>query len=208
MTECCIAGCGQEGIIMIKYQWYCHEHSKELNVDSSVTKCCIAGCANTGVAKFKDRLYCRYHLDEERLADTTPAPFTPYKCSVHECFEQGVITQSGTGKHFCIDHAWQVDRPLELEEAEIKEKIPNSDKPPTPKTLDDVGRRYEHLMDLRDVWEGGLYTLSRIRPAYISKADEILKASLTTALNLLNKQIDSMSGIDHKLFEIRKRIDG
>ena len=92
--------------------------------------------------------------------------------------------------------------------AEIKEKIPNSDKPPTPKTLDDVGRRYEHLMDLRDVWEGGLYTLSRIRPAYISKADEILKASLTTALNLLNKQIDSMSGIDHKLFEIRKRIDG
>jgi hypothetical protein len=142
---------------------------------------------------WKYRWYCRHHLEEEKAAEAVP--FTPFRCSVGGCQNPGVITRER--KHFCTEHA--------PTNAEALRMVMNE---PTGKSLEDVGRRYEHLTDLRDVWEEGLYTLSKIRPQYVSKADEILKESLTTAVSLLNKQIDSMAEIDRKFCEIRRLVDG
>jgi hypothetical protein len=35
------------------------------------------------------------------------------KCSVKDCHGEGIITQGGTGKVYCVDHAWEADRPPE-----------------------------------------------------------------------------------------------
>jgi hypothetical protein len=140
---------------------------------------------------FKYQWYCLAHLEEEKAADEQT--FTPFRCCVGDCQEPGIILQER--KHYCTVHA-----PMNVKVRE------NMDKP-TEKTLDDMGRRYDHLQDLREVWESGLYTLSKIKPQYIAKSDEVLKESLITALNLLNRQIDLMSGFETKYYEIRKRVE-
>jgi hypothetical protein len=37
----------------------------------------------------------------------------PFKCCIKNCGKEGVITEIGTLDHYCIDHAWKVDRPDE-----------------------------------------------------------------------------------------------
>jgi len=72
------------------------------------------------------------------------------------------------------------------------------------KTLEDVGTRYEHLADLRDVWQNGIETIARIKPEYRSVGDELLVKNLTLAIELVEKQLDVMSKFDLKQYDLRK----
>lgn len=61
------------------------------------------------------------------------------------------------------------------------------------KTLEDVGTRYQHLTDLRDLWADGIQTLSNIKPQWRSEADTILRKNLELALEMLDKQFEVLS---------------
>lgn len=161
--------------------------------------CCIDSCGHAGVFRYKNRLYCRAHLTEEQNAQSVPP--TEFECSLEGCHGRAVIMDGSTRKRFCSYHAWHATRATEIPlEGTMSEE-------PAKKTLDDWGRRYDHLNELKDVWEEGLYTISRIRPQYVSKADETLKQSLTVAVEMLTKQIDAMAAIDRHLFEVREQVD-
>lgn len=75
------------------------------------------------------------------------------------------------------------------------------------RSLLDAGTRYQHLTELRAVWQDGLIALGRIAPEYFSNADDILKRSLTTAIELLDKQVDIMSGYNTQVWDTRRRVD-
>ena len=62
------------------------------------------------------------------------------------------------------------------------------------KSLQDVGTRYRHLTDLRDLWAEGVETLDSIKPAYKTESDTNLLKSLTTAVAMLDKQLEVLSG--------------
>ena len=83
-----------------------------------------------------------------------------------------------------------------------------TEEPPKPKELTDMGMRYTHLVDMREIWQNGLETINRIKPQYLSKADEVLRTSLESAISLVDKQLDLMSKIDIKKYELKKVIDG
>ena len=73
--------------------------------------------------------------------------------------------------------------------------------------LEDVGTRYQHLMDIREIWQNGIEAVSRIRPAYRSKADLDLQASLVVAVTLIDKQVDLLSKFDTKKYDLMREIN-
>jgi hypothetical protein len=52
--------------------------------------------------------------------------------------------------------------------------------------MDDVGKRIDHLQDLKDLWEEGLSVLDRRDPRYRTPKDDSDIATLRSALDLLN----------------------
>ena len=61
-------------------------------------------------------------------------------------------------------------------------------------SLEDVGTRYRHLTDLRDLWSEGIDTLNRMKPSHKTESDNVLLKSLVTAVAMLDKQIEVLSG--------------
>ena len=49
----------------------------------------------------------------EPPVDYRASTIVPFKCCVKDCNNAGVITEIGTQNHYCIAHAWKVDRPDE-----------------------------------------------------------------------------------------------
>ena len=74
------------------------------------------------------------------------------------------------------------------------------------KTLEDYGTRYEHLADLRDVWQSGIETITRIKSEYRSVGDELLMKNLALAIELVERQLDLMSKFDLKQYDLRKMV--
>lgn len=67
--------------------------------------------------------------------------------------------------------------------------------------LEDKGTRFQHLMDLREVWQNGIESIMRLRPQYRSKADEDIMKSLHIAVSFIDKQVDLMSRYDLKQYD-------
>ncbi len=78
----------------------------------SVIICCIDGCERLGALRNKRGLFfCREHYIEELEQETcTTCTSCAPKCDVSGCTGDGVIEQHGTGKRYCIEHAWKGDR--------------------------------------------------------------------------------------------------
>ena len=74
------------------------------------------------------------------------------------------------------------------------------------KTLEDYGTRYEHLADLKDVWQSGIETITRIKSEYRSVGDELLMKNLALAIELVERQLDLMSKFDLKQYDLRKMV--
>lgn len=82
----------------------------------SDSQCCIAGCTYFGTHFHDGRFYCIEHWGEavgEPPVDYRVNVIIPFKCCVSGCDNEGVITQVNTQNHYCIDHAFRVDRPNE-----------------------------------------------------------------------------------------------
>jgi hypothetical protein len=77
----------------------------------------------------------------------------------------------------------------------------------TKKTLEDLGTRFQHLMDLREVWQNGIEAISRIKESYLSKGDVELRASLLVSVAMIDKQVDVMSDYDNNKYNLRREID-
>lgn len=80
----------------------------------SVSQCEIAGCLKFGTHFHAGRWFCIEHwgeaVGEQECKECVAIPF---KCCVKDCNAKGVITQIGTQNHYCLSHAWRVDRPDE-----------------------------------------------------------------------------------------------
>lgn len=76
-----------------------------------------------------------------------------------------------------------------------------------PKQLSDIITRYQALTDLRETWALGVGACNRVQPQYRGKADEVLLKSLTTALELLDRHIDLLSGFDMKKFTLMRTLN-
>ena len=78
----------------------------------SAIMCCIAGCDRVGTRNLDNKLFCYPHwvdaMNELPKEGCTGCDDVPFKCF---CNAEGVITQMGTQNHYCVDHAWKVDRP-------------------------------------------------------------------------------------------------
>ena len=75
------------------------------------------------------------------------------------------------------------------------------------KSLQDVGTRYRHLTDLRDLWAEGVETLGSIKPAYKTESDTNLLKSLTTAVAMLDKQLEVLTGYSAAEFKMGREIN-
>src|SRR5208337_78098 len=79
----------------------------------------IAGCTHFGTHFHGGRFYCIDHWREEvgeqpkeECTDCNECTVS-FKCCVKDCNGEGIITQIGTQNHYCVKHAWKVDRPDE-----------------------------------------------------------------------------------------------
>ena len=88
----------------------------------STIMCCIAGCERVGTRSLEGKLFCYPHWVEEMneippIIETncekecSGCDVVPFKCCVKDCNSGGIITQIGTQNHYCVNHAWKVDRP-------------------------------------------------------------------------------------------------
>jgi hypothetical protein len=68
-----------------------------------------------------------------------------------------------------------------------KEKEPET-------TLFHTGTRYQHLMELREIWEIGLDVLRTMNQEYLTEGDQYKITQLESAIFLLTKHIDNISG--------------
>ena len=77
-----------------------------MDKDASIY-CCIDGCQNGGAIRLSGRLYCRAHYEEE-FGERRPCEVP--QCDVAGCENAAMVQQAGTGRWFCIDHAWESER--------------------------------------------------------------------------------------------------
>ena len=71
----------------------------------------------------------------------------------------------------------------------------------------EVGTRYQHLADLRDLWAEGLEKLSHMRPNYRTKSDATLMANLEIAISFINRQLENLAEYDYKRFALEREVN-
>lgn len=67
--------------------------------------------------------------------------------------------------------------------------------------------RWQHLVDMREIWQNALANLERIRPNYLSVGDKKLMIQLGSAIGLMDRQIDLMSKYTIGDLALRRMID-
>lgn len=93
-------------------------------------------------------------------------------------------------------------------DAQQRKYVPEGEQmEPKEQSLTDIGTRYQHLVDLRDVWQEGIEAVSRRLPAHRTSGDEDLLKSLHVCISLINKQLGIMSGYDKKKFDLRREVN-
>jgi hypothetical protein len=73
--------------------------------------------------------------------------------------------------------------------------------------LADVGTRWQHLADMREIWANAVANLQRIQPGYRSVGDKKWEEKLSAAVELIDKQIDLMARYDMKKMMLAREID-
>jgi hypothetical protein len=61
--------------------------------------------------------------------------------------------------------------------------------------LMEMGTRFEHYNELREVFMSGIETINNMRPAYRSAVDEVIKNNLNIAVTMIDKQLAFLSGL-------------
>jgi hypothetical protein len=59
--------------------------------------------------------------------------------------------------------------------------------------LEEVGRRYDHYMELKEVFLLGINVIDRMQPRYVSEADKTTKRELETAVKMIDKRLSYLT---------------
>jgi len=73
--------------------------------------------------------------------------------------------------------------------------------------LTEVGTRYDHYQELKELWMGGVEVLTRMHENYKTASDEVMRKQLEGAISLIDKQLDILSGFDRKKFDLLREIE-
>ena len=66
------------------------------------------------------------------------------------------------------------------------------------KNLQEKGTRYDHYMELREVFMDGIDVLSRMNPSFVSEHDKGVKVKLQNAVEMITRRIDNLSDFADK----------
>jgi hypothetical protein len=64
--------------------------------------------------------------------------------------------------------------------------------------LKEMGTRYDHYMELREVFMDGIDVLTRMNQSFISDADKIVKTKLTHTVEMITRRLDNLSDFADK----------
>lgn len=64
--------------------------------------------------------------------------------------------------------------------------------------LQAVGTRFDHYMELKEIFMLGVDVIDRMRPAYTNDNDRALKVKLQIAVEMINKRLDNLSEFSEK----------
>lgn len=70
-----------------------------------------------------------------------------------------------------------------------------------------VGTRYDHWMELLEEFRSGIVALDTVREQYRSKADDVRRQHLNSAIDLIEKQLERHSNYDRKIWDTGRIID-
>ena len=60
------------------------------------------------------------------------------------------------------------------------------------------GTRYEHYVELKEVFMLGLDILERMNPSFMSDADKVMRVKLQNTVEVINKRLDYLSDFTEK----------
>lgn len=66
------------------------------------------------------------------------------------------------------------------------------------KNLQEVGTRYDHYMELREVFMDGIDVITRMNPNFVSEHDKNVKVKLQNAVEMITRRIDNLSDFADK----------
>ena len=64
--------------------------------------------------------------------------------------------------------------------------------------LDDQGTRFDHYMELKEVFMLGIDVIDRMNSSFVSDADRVTKIKLQNAVEVINKRLDYLSDFTEK----------
>jgi len=64
--------------------------------------------------------------------------------------------------------------------------------------LQEIGTRYDHYMELREVFMDGIDVLTRMNQSFVSDADKAVKHKLTNAVEMITRRLDNLSDFADK----------
>lgn len=92
-------------------------------------------------------------------------------------------------------------------EWDAKERIYVAISEPEKKDLMALGTRYEHYIELKELWAEGIEALAHLNKHLVTKGDTIKKDMLVAAVALVDKQLDLLSNHDLKKFRLKSEVD-
>ena len=66
------------------------------------------------------------------------------------------------------------------------------------KNLRETGTRYDHYMELKEVFMDGIDVLNRMNPNFVSEHDKAVKVKLQNAVEMITRRIDNLSDFAEK----------
>jgi hypothetical protein len=72
--------------------------------------------------------------------------------------------------------------------------------------LEELGTRFNHYMELKEVFLLGIDVIDRMRPTYISDADRATRIKLTSAVEMINKRLDYLSDFSDKSISLAREV--
>lgn len=60
-------------------------------------------------------------------------------------------------------------------------------------SLTETGTRYDHYMELREIFMDGIDVLTRMNQGFVSDADKVVKVKLTNAVEMITRRMDILS---------------
>lgn len=72
--------------------------------------------------------------------------------------------------------------------------------------LRQVGTRYDHYMELKEVFMLGVEVINGMSPQYVSDGDRRTKAKLEIAIECIDRRLKFLSDFDNKIFSVGREV--